>query len=368
MSRDRPAVVIVKGRQDLSRSDAPLIYAYRGPHGEWFKSIAERYVGETKWTRLPPTRVETATRRELLTGGFIKPRDTAIVDMDRCVWCKLCLKCPTSAVMYREREYVEIRYDRCVDCGLCNSLCPVGAIQMPSLPDGFLAELVKTSPGPLRFICDYGMFDTDIEGVRVRCIAAVPKQYLYIAASRHGEARAYCSRGESCPLWKAVEIWAAGLVREGKEFVVRAKRAPLDPGDRWQSRLLAVTVGMSTGVLKVKEGCTLCGACVYSCPTKALSLKGLQLAVTPALCVTCGGCVEKCPEGVIEVRESPVESPYQAEVLYRDKPARCISCGKELPYSETMARVLAKRLEKGGVSSGHIYLCDSCKVKHVSLL
>lgn len=360
-------MVIIKGRQDLSRSDAPLIYAYRGPHGQWFKSVAERYVGEAGWTRLPPAGVGIATRRELLTGGFIKLRDTVIVDMDKCVWCRLCLeKCPTSAVMYREKEYVQIRYDRCVDCGLCNSLCPVGAVQMPSIPDGFLAELVKTSPGPLRLVCDYGMLDTDIEGVRVKCIAAAPKQYLYIAASKHGEARAYCSRGESCPLWRAVEIWAAGFVREGREFVVKAKKAPLDPGDRWQTRLAAVTVGMPTGVLKVGDGCTLCGACVNTCPTRALSIKNFQLAIAPALCVACGVCVEKCPEKVIDVREAAVESPYQAEVLYRDSPARCTSCGKELPYGGTMARALARRLEKSGVSSDHIYLCDECRARRLA--
>lgn len=361
--RDKPSVIIVEGRRDVSKyfSETPIFYAYRGPHGVWFKSVAEA-VENDSWIRLPPAGVRTVTRRDLLRGGFIRLRDTVVVNGGKCVWCGLCVeKCPTSAVVYREREVVEVRYDKCIDCGLCNSLCPTAAIEMPTLPDKLLAALVKTAPGPLRFVCDYGLQDSEVEGVRVKCIAAIPTQYLYIAASKHGEARAYCSRGESCPMWRAVESWAVGLARVGNEFVAEARKSSLEPGDRWHTRMLAVAVGMPTGVLKVTEECTLCGACVHKCPTRALSTDGRRLVLTPALCTACRVCVDKCPERAITVNNAVVENPYEPLLLFRDNPAVCKSCGRELPYTVTAARKISRR-----VGSDYVYLCGECRVKSFS--
>ncbi|ACB40767.1 4Fe-4S binding protein [Pyrobaculum neutrophilum] len=361
---DKPSIVIVEGREDLSRrlSRAPLYFAYRGPHGEWFRTVAEKHL-DTDWSSLPPAEVKAAARRELITGGFIRLRDTVVVDQAKCIWCGMCAKsCPATAFEYVERRSIRVMYDRCVDCGLCNALCPVEAVKMPSLPDGFLAELIKTAPGPLKFICDYAFQDGDEEGVRVKCIAAIPKQYLYIAAAKYGEARAHCSRGERCPLWPAVERWGAGLAREGRDFVVRAEKAPLQPGDRWQTRMLAAALGMPVGRVEVAEGCTLCGACVNVCPTDALSIKGFELRLTPALCIACGVCAEKCPERVVRVAEAREDKPYESRAIFRDSPAKCSSCGKPLPYTETMARKLAERLKERGLPHEHIYLCEECRL------
>ncbi|AET33115.1 4Fe-4S binding protein [Pyrobaculum ferrireducens] len=364
--RDKPSVLVVSGRSDLTKylSQTPLYFAYRGPHGDWFKSVAERHVDSAEWQLLPPAEAKAATRRDLLTGGFLRLRDTVAVRQDRCIWCGLCASlCPASAFEYAERRVVRVRYESCIDCGLCNAVCPVDAVQMPSLPDAYLADLVKTAPAPLRFICDYAFQDGDEEGVRVKCVAAIPKQYLYLAAARHGEARAYCSRGESCPLWPAAARWAEGLDREGRDFVVKTARAPLEPGDRWQTRMLAAALGMPVGQLEVASGCTLCGACVNVCPTNALALKGGELRLVPALCIACGVCADKCPERVIKVFRGAVEKPYETQTLYRDAPARCASCGRALPYTETMARRLAERLKSRGLPHGHVYLCEECRFK-----
>ncbi|MEZ0319663.1 MAG: 4Fe-4S binding protein [Pyrobaculum sp.] len=345
-------------------AETPLYFAYRGPHEEWFRTTAERHVDEARWDLLPAAEAKTATRRDLLRGGFIRLRDTVVVRQEKCIWCGLCARaCPYSAVEYTERRRVAVNYEKCVDCGLCNAVCPVDAVQMPSLPDGYLAELVKTAPSPLRFICDYAFEDGEEEGVRVKCIASIPKQYMYLAASKHGEARAHCSRGEQCPLWKAVEAWAAGLEKEGRDFVVRARGAKLDPGDRWQTRMLAV--GMPAGRIEVAQGCTLCGACVNVCPTDALSISNFELKLTPALCIACGVCAEKCPESAIKVVVRQDPSPYERRTVFKDSPARCASCGRELPYTENLAKKLAERLKESGLPYEHVYLCDECKLKRL---
>lgn len=366
--RDRPSIVVAEGRLDLSKyfSTTPLVFAYRGPHGRWFTSVAERYVERVNWTRLPPAESKSATRRDLITGGFIKLRDTVLVEGDRCIWCGMCVSgCPYGAFDYEERREIRVNYDSCVDCGLCNSICPVDAIYMPSMPDDMLADLIKTSPSPLRFICDFAFVDSDVEGVRVKCIASLPKQYLYLAAAKHGEARAYCSRLDKCPLWPAAERWGRGLGREGSEFVVKAPRVNLEPGGRWQTRMLAVAVGMPVGVIKVAEGCTLCTACANVCPTDALEIVGMELRITPALCIGCGICVNKCPEGVMSLSLEPVERPYERVLLFRDEQLRCRQCGKEMPYSKTMASKLSKKLRERGISDDHIYLCDECRLKYI---
>ncbi len=256
--------------------------------------------------------------------------------------------------MYREREAVEVRYDN-------TAVCVILSVQLQRLkcPRFQTSCWRRLSKRRLRFVCDYGLQDSEVEGVRVKCIAAIPTQYLYIAASKHGEARAYCSRGESCPMWRAVESWAVGLARVGNEFVAEARKSSLEPGDRRQTRILAVAVGYWS--FEVTEECTLCGACVHKCPTRALSTDGRRLVLTPALCTACRVCVDKCPERAITVNNAVVENPYEPLLLFRDNPAVCKSCGRELPYTVTAARKISQR-----VGSDYVYLCGECRVKSFS--
>jgi MinD superfamily P-loop ATPase len=69
---------------------------------------------------------------------------------------------------------------------------------------------------------------------------------------------------------------------------------------------------MPVGVVKVAEGCTLCGVCVNVCPTDVLSIRGNELKLVPALCIACGVCAEKCPEKVITVDAAADSKPYEA--------------------------------------------------------
>ncbi|MDA8038459.1 MAG: 4Fe-4S binding protein [Actinomycetota bacterium] len=51
--------------------------------------------------------------------------------------------------------------------------------------------------------------------------------------------------------------------------------------------------------LVVRAGCTACGACLLTCPVRALLPAPLRPVVVDRRCTACGECVEICPRGVL---------------------------------------------------------------------
>jgi ferredoxin len=51
--------------------------------------------------------------------------------------------------------------------------------------------------------------------------------------------------------------------------------------------------------LQKEEKCALCGDCVQSCPTEALTIEP-EFSISEK-CIACYCCVELCPEGALEV-------------------------------------------------------------------
>lgn len=58
----------------------------------------------------------------------------------------------------------------------------------------------------------------------------------------------------------------------------------------------------------VTDGCAGCGACLLTCPERAIRPHGGSLLVRPDLCSGCGECIEVCPVDAIAESGSP---PYQ---------------------------------------------------------
>lgn len=367
-NRSGPTAAVVRGRarlEELGRL-SPVYFAYRGPHEGWFAEVAEKYADNALWAHLPAYISPRALRRDLLTGGFVRYRDTVVVEPGACWGCGLCASaCPAGAVRVGPGS-VAVDYDKCLDCGLCAAVCPTEALEMASSPSAYLLDLASSSPAPLRFICDYALAESDLEGVRVKCVAAVPRQVLYIAAARRGEARAACVRGPECPLWPAASEWGEGLAREGADFVVRLERgAQIEARSKLAARLAAARLGMEAGVVEASGACTLCGACEGVCPTKALEVRGFSLYFTPALCAACGLCAAKCPEGALKVGRNRVERPGEARPIFADEEARCAGCGRPLGYTRRMAERTAERLKAAGLPHQHVHLCEDCRRRAV---
>ena len=50
------------------------------------------------------------------------------------------------------------------------------------------------------------------------------------------------------------------------------------------------------------EGCQGCGACILTCPERAIRPAPGNPVIDPARCTACGECVEVCPVDAIAYR------------------------------------------------------------------
>jgi ferredoxin len=57
--------------------------------------------------------------------------------------------------------------------------------------------------------------------------------------------------------------------------------------------------------LLISSMCTACGACLRTCPERALRPAPLRPVVIAARCTSCGECVEICPTDAITLRDEP---------------------------------------------------------------
>jgi ferredoxin len=119
--------------------------------------------------------------------------------------------------------------------------------------------------------------------------------------------------------------------------------------------------------------CTLCMACVGSCPGKALqdgsNREVPEVFFIESNCLQCGACVQTCPEDAVALTPRLLfdhENRNRARALNSDTPFACIACGK--PFAPTS--VIHKMQEK--LKDHHMFgnqraldrlkMCDDCRV------
>ena len=131
--------------------------------------------------------------------------------------------------------------------------------------------------------------------------------------------------------------------------------------------------GAPFGQIKVDtNACTLCMACVSTCPAKALQ-DGQD---TPALrfvetnCLQCGLCEAACPESAITLKARYTWDSVQArkiETLHEEKPFNCIRC--HTPFAtqsmiDTMSEKLAGHwMFQNEKAVRRLKLCGDCRVR-----
>jgi len=145
-----------------------------------------------------------------------------------------------------------------------------------------------------------------------------------------------------------VAAWAVGELQ----------RALDGPGGGWPRVIQGV--GAPLGVLRAAEGCTACGVCARTCPTRALSLStgvgSTELVLDPAACTGCGVCLLTCPEGVLDVvRGVDLDLLVGGCVpIAQVAVAHCPDCGESVPALPAKAHLTS-------LPSGLVSRCPRCR-------
>jgi ferredoxin len=175
------------------------------------------------------------------------------------------------------------------------------------------------------------------------------------------------------PVARPASFLPAGVKRDVMRQALRElHHAAPQPVD-----VVALPAGAPFGAVELNvEGCTLCLACVSTCPTGALGddQERPALRFTEDACVQCGLCQATCPEKVITLvpRLNFRAANEPARVLKQEEPFRCIACDKPFGVKSTIERVAAKlegrhwMYRGAGSQRDLIRMCDDCRVVAVT--
>ena len=115
--------------------------------------------------------------------------------------------------------------------------------------------------------------------------------------------------------------------------------------------------GLGLTNMIVAESCTLCNACVESCPHQALAIQKENLNFTSEECTGCGLCAKICPERSITLSQMNGPIALTPRTVYNDEMIECAKCST--PY------VSVKMFKKVSVmlpgSEDVIKLCPKCR-------
>jgi ferredoxin len=166
----------------------------------------------------------------------------------------------------------------------------------------------------------------------------------------------------------APATFAAGHDKRTVAFMAIEHLAKQAPRARQE---IALPAGSPFGTIEVdRAACTLCLACVGSCPTSALldNPEKPQLRFIERNCVQCGLCAETCPENAIALspRLALDAEAKAARVLHETAIFNCIACGKPLGTEKMIGAMLARLAghsmfaEPGALE--RLKMCADCRV------
>ncbi|MDQ6621571.1 MAG: 4Fe-4S binding protein [Pseudomonadota bacterium] len=134
---------------------------------------------------------------------------------------------------------------------------------------------------------------------------------------------------------------------------------------------VALPVGAAFGAIAVnRDACTMCLACVGSCPEGALldNQDAPQLRFIETNCVQCGLCAKTCPEDAITLvpRFNLAPDAKQPRVLNEAAIFKCVACGKPLATEKLISSMLAKLAGHSMFSDPRalerLKMCGDCRV------
>ena len=350
------------------------------------------------------SRKQVISRRELfllpLRGNTLSPSDAPTVLHDSCeakFGCSKCVDaCPAPGALKIESNSVTVSSEDCIRCGLCAGVCPVAAIQIPQFSENAyhgLLSAIQSSLAPTKTLvitCDEQSITPrpwiDIEevpgigvmGVRQLALAvnsSIDAVLVHCAdglcAAKENAKRAVNQiasiSSEDGPLVAYIEgKLDAAKINEIRKSA-RARDTSFSPtGSAWKdyvnsiksiSRKQPLATGLHLTTMDVADSCTLCYACVESCPHRALAIQQDRLNFTSEECTGCGFCARICPEQSITLSQMDGPIMLSTRTVYKDEMIECTRC--KTPY------ISVKMFKKvSGMIQGNenvIKLCPKCR-------
>jgi ferredoxin len=134
---------------------------------------------------------------------------------------------------------------------------------------------------------------------------------------------------------------------------------------------IALPKGSPYGTITInRDTCTMCLACVGSCPEAAIldSIEAPQVRFIESKCVQCGICVSTCPEHAIalEPRLDLTPAARAPRVLNEAAVFQCVSCGKALGTQKMIENMLGKLAGHSMFAApgalDRLKMCADCRV------
>lgn len=136
--------------------------------------------------------------------------------------------------------------------------------------------------------------------------------------------------------------------------------------------LLDLPTGSPYGSISIDcDKCTLCLACVGSCPAGALSDNEdrPQVSFIEHSCVQCGLCKTTCPENAISMKAqfNFDKSALSPEILNTEEPLDCTRCGKPFGSKSAIEKVIGILQGKNPMfqtseQMALLKMCENCRV------
>lgn len=372
---------------------------------------------------------------ENLQGEFQKPKyfdyDPSICAhaVNGKTVCRRCIDACPAAAIQSIGEHIEVNPYLCQGGGSCTTVCPSGAIRYlyPSLRDNgkrlrnMLAEYLQQGgkqpivlfhsenyaaepylqaydnvlPLSVEELASVGM-DLCLSALAYGAMQVVlhadeqvPRssldnlhqqvgwiQELLIGLGLHRSCVAICSHDAALPeidTWDGVETAFHDMPQDKRKAIYLALDHLVTSLQPRADRVELPAPAPFGDVVIDAEKCTLCMACVGSCPGRALQ-DGSNREIPEVFfiensCLQCGACVQTCPEDAIALNSRLLfdhETRNRARALNSDTPFACISCGK--PFAPTS--IIHKMQEK--LKDHHMFgtaraldrlkMCDDCRV------
>ncbi len=415
-----------RGDAILDLCDAPLMTREMLPPGYFHLAAAE------------PVSSELVEELGALRGVFQKPRyfdyDASICahSVNGSVVCRQCIDaCPAEAIQSLA-ERIEVDPYLCQGGGSCTSVCPSGAIRYlyPNLRDHgkHLRDVLKSyqqaggenaivfyhgeSYSPQAYLENYD----NLLPMPVEELASVGME-LCLSALAYGAQQVVLYVDEEVPASSASNLqqqldWArelivglgleadcislcqadAALVEIDQKTPIVAAEYDMPPAkrdailhalDHLVARLkpevdrVDLPAGAPFGEAIIDaEKCTLCMACIGSCPGKALqdgsNREVPEVNFIESNCLQCGACVQTCPEDAISLVPRMLfdhEARNRSRAINSDTPFACIGCGKPFAPTSVIAKMQDKLKDHYMFSStralDRLKMCDDCRVVDV---